>query len=466
MRDFETYGVQLGQMLGQLGLFLHSSGQSIEAADKLDDAMSVLQRASLLGSLRNPAVLEMTAGFREMIRAHAPGAPDPELGPVASPSPERTSQTRRASGEASETVSYGGVRIRSGGAALGLKDSDQWLGTDPAGLKIEETRQRTPETSSATSPRGHRRKPSLLTKVVAALLIVCLGAGGWFTYSRWMDRRAIERVEAAIASIGEVSAIDEETIGSVEAAYASLSGDLAGRVRNVNELEEARKTLDALLAEVTTTQEAINRAAAAASCSNVLYAQMKYEALEPEQVTKLDGVEAMLTAAEGCASKLEEAKAAYSPPPPPSLSMGAVLKQGEEAERKRNLLRLDGEWFSSARDETSGFCEYWIEPEFTNISSDPMQHIEFMFTLVNSANRPEADTEGDREHVIGISGPIGPGMSYRPRSDLGFQLTYGCGDDLGLAIQQATVTWPDGSDDTLDWSALQCSKSFSKECEG
>ncbi len=316
-----------------------------------------------------------------------------------------------------------------------------------------------------TSLRGGTRTRWLIPVTVLSLLLLAAGGGVWVVQSQREQARAIEAVEASIMAIGVVTVQDAQEIAFAKEAYDALDSDLAARVTNASVLGDALDQLTVRLEEVSAAQGAIDRAVTNPTCSNALFALPKYELLDRAQRDMLRDADSVLVTAANCEE--ESAAAAMWEPRlrPPQTSLDALAARMDEAERKRNLLRLEGEWWEGPEETSAGQCEHWIYPDFTNLAEDSMEYVEFSLSLLDEDGAVQPDVNDAQENTVRVVGPIGPGARYR-QAGSGFALTYDCLTFTGLQLNSVVIQWAGGSLDTISDGNVRCAKSWGGECEG
>lgn len=310
-------------------------------------------------------------------------------------------------------------------------------------------------------------KPRWLTPaaLVLSVLLLAVGGGVWVVHSQREQAQAVEAVEASIMAIGAVTVQDADAIASANEAYVALDPDLAARVTNASVLGDAIDELRLQLEDVSAAQEAIDRAVTSSTCSNALFAVPKYARLDDAQMDMLRDADSVLDAAAKCEEESGAVVVSEPSGQPPQTSAGVLMARMEEAERKRNLLRLEGEWWEAPEDTSAGQCEHWIYPDFTNLSEDSMEYVAFNVSLLDEAGVVQTDVNDAQEHTLRVVGPIGPGARYR-QAGSGFALTYDCLELSGLRLNSVIIQWASGSLDTISDGNVRCAKSWGGECEG
>lgn len=215
-------------------------------------------------------------------------------------------------------------------------------------------------------------------------------------------------------------------------------------------LEEAQKEMSLLLLEIKYTQEAIGRTATNDGCENVRYAHGLFLRLNGEQEQRITGAAEMLKRVRECQREQAQSEAAAA---------------AAEESRKRNLIRLEGEWWYEAEVTKDGHCTYRIQPEFSNLSDRTMNYVTFTVGLINEVGDAEADLAGVTKQTLRVTGPFVAGQAYK-QDDSDFALTYRCSDLRGFAVEKATIEWSNSETETVHGRYLRCSTSWGSECEG
>lgn len=323
-----------------------------------------------------------------------------------------------------------------------------------------------PSPAADTSlPGGTKTRWLTPAAIVLSVLLLAVGGGVWVVHSQREQAQAIEAVEASILTIKAVTVQDADVIASANEAYEALDPELAARVSNASVLGDAIDELRLQLEDVSAAQQAIDRAATSTNCSNALFAVPKYERLDDAQKAMLRDADSVLDAAAKCEEESDAVAVSEPSGQPPQTPSSVLDARIEEAERKRNLLRLEGEWWEGPEETSAGQCEHWIYPDFTNLSEESMEYVEFSVSLLDEAGVVQTDVNDVQEHTLRVVGPIGPGARYR-QAGSGFALTYDCLELSGLRLNSVIIQWASGSRDTIGDGNVRCAKSWGGECEG
>lgn len=292
--------------------------------------------------------------------------------------------------------------------------------------------------------------------IVAAITVLVLAAVGIAIYNlpSSAETRLVAGVERQIEGIGTVTLARLAAVDAAAAAYERLGPELQAQVSNSQSLEAAVAKVANLVGEVEATQSAIDLAISNGDCESAIAAKAHYEELDPTQRARTDKVSHVLFAVAGCeaAEQAEEAEVEEA-------------ARAAEEKRKRNLIRVSGEWWSQANSDPDEGCDYFVTPKFKNLSKKTLNYVWFDVSFTNKVGDIAPGVDGETAHSLRLVGPIKPGKSYDDK-EYGFTLNYGCGEPEGLLINNVKIEYKDGTQETFDWEYLRCAKSWHKTCEG
>lgn len=317
-----------------------------------------------------------------------------------------------------------------------------------------------PPTLESSQPPRRRRVGTAV--VVAVVVLALMVVGGVVLGQRALtNRAAVAAVEYEIGAIGVVTLGSAERIEAAQEAYDDLPTELQDRVGNRTQLDAATDEFQALeraeasrkaaLEAVAGVQEMVDWALRSSNCYTVDAAVARVEGLAPEHRELINGVSDVLEKGRRC----------------DIASQNAVAEAEEErraTERRRNAIRLEGGWWSGPEAGERG-CEYFITPEFTNLTDLTINYAYFTVQFYNRLDDVETDVDGESEHVLRIVGPIEPGHRYSEDA-YGYVIELGCGVVETLDVLRASLEYADGSRDEIDRGLMRCAKSWNDNCEG
>jgi len=298
-------------------------------------------------------------------------------------------------------------------------------------------------------PVRKRRRPWLVVGITAAAT-VALGVGsvlGIDAISSAQEDRAVAEVETLISHVGHpVSLDDSDAVNAASVAYFELSEDLRSRVSNAQALLDASDVLTRQIAKVAKVQTAIDAVSGPDDCNAIITAADEHSSLTIRESQEIEDPYDALGNATRCR---------------------AQRYADDEARKTRlsNLIRLNGDWYRDSRETAERGCNYFVTPNFTNLSDKRLDYVWFTIHFVNRLGDTEAAVDGRANADLRVIGPIEPGATYR-NQDVGFMLNYGCGAVDGLSVDRVIVQYANGARETVEANQLRCAKSWSKECEG
>jgi len=306
--------------------------------------------------------------------------------------------------------------------------------------------------AALTRPKSHKAR----NLVIAGIVVVALGAVGVGIYNSpaAADERRISAVESLIDELGGVTLASADTVAEVLTEYKQLTPAAQERVKNVSTLNAAAAKIEMLLGDIDAAQSAVDTAIEVGDCESAVAAETLVSALTSEQLARTTGEAEIVSAAADCAAADQAAA-----------DKAAKKALAAEEKRKNNLIRVSGGWWSvSYRDADKG-CYYFVQPKFKNLSKKALKYVTFDVNFVNKVDDSIADIDGETNHRLQVTGPIGPGKSYSD-DEYGFNLNYGCGEPEGLVVNSVKIDYKDGTSETIDQDYVRCTKSWNKSCAG